>query len=85
MSPLKSLGIARRMKDVIPGVSFPQELFDRLEGASDFREESKAVAVELIEGLREIPGVHGIHVMPIFWESVIPELFESAGLLPRPH
>jgi len=31
-----------------------------------------------------VEGVRGIHIMPVMWESVTPEIVEKAGLLPRP-
>ena len=34
--------------------------------------------------LREIEGVHGIHIMAIEWEQMIAQITEKAGLLPRP-
>jgi len=42
------------------------------------------VAVEMIQALKEIKGVKGVHIMAIAWESIVPEIVEKAGLLPRP-
>jgi hypothetical protein len=59
-----------------------------MESVVDSKEESAAMgvamAVETIKRLREIPGVHGVHIMPVMWESITPKLVEEAGLLPRP-
>ncbi|NWG04747.1 MAG: methylenetetrahydrofolate reductase, partial [Syntrophaceae bacterium] len=38
----------------------------------------------LIQRLREIPGVRGIHIMAIEWEEKVPEIAKASGLLPRP-
>ena len=38
----------------------------------------------IIQQVREIPGVSGVHIMAIEWESAIPTIVERAGLLPRP-
>ena len=38
----------------------------------------------LIEQLKEIPGVHGIHIMAVGWEDIVAEMVERAGLMPRP-
>jgi methylenetetrahydrofolate reductase (NADPH) len=46
--------------------------------------EGIAMAVELIEQLRQIEGVAGVHIMAIEWERKLPEIAERAGLLPRP-
>ena len=34
--------------------------------------------------IKEIPGVHGIHIMAVGWEDIVPTIVEKAGLLPRP-
>ena len=39
---------------------------------------------QIIEQLKEIPGVHGIHIMAVSWEDIVPQVTEMAGLLPRP-
>jgi 5,10-methylenetetrahydrofolate reductase len=48
------------------------------------REEGLAVALEIVEQVRSIPGISGIHLMAIRNEEAILRLVESAGLLPRP-
>jgi len=40
--------------------------------------------VELIQQLREIEGVAGVHIMAVAWEAIVPEIVEKAGLYPRP-
>jgi methylenetetrahydrofolate reductase (NADPH) len=40
--------------------------------------------VEQIQRLRQVPGVHGIHLMAIEWEDAVHGIVERAGLLPRP-
>ena len=41
------------------------------------------IAVEL-QALREIKGVHGVHIMAIEWEEVVPQIVEESKLFPRP-
>ena len=84
VTPLKSARMARYMQENVPGIRLPEELALRMEGAADAKEEGIAIAVETIQALREIPGVAGMHMMPVAWESVIPTIVERAGLLPRP-
>ena len=43
------------------------------------------ICVEIIQQVREIPGVAGVHIMAIEWEEAVPTIVEKAGLLPRPH
>jgi 5,10-methylenetetrahydrofolate reductase len=82
--PIRSAGMARYMRDYVSGVSVPDEVVTRMEQAANAKEEGATIAVELIEQLKEIPGVHGIHIMAVGWEDIVSEITERAGLLPRP-
>jgi methylenetetrahydrofolate reductase (NADPH) len=82
--PMKSAGMARYMRDYVAGLTVPDELVERMEKAEDAKEEGVRIAVELIEQLREIEGVRGVHIMAVAWESIVPVIVERAGLSPRP-
>jgi methylenetetrahydrofolate reductase (NADPH) len=82
--PMKSAGMARYMRDHVAGVEVPDELVTRMKEAQDAKEEGLKICLETIEQLREIPGVHGIHIMAVGWEEMVPVIVEQAGLLPRP-
>jgi len=82
--PIRSLGMARYMKEYVSGISVPDEILTRMEQARSAREEGVKIVLEIIEQLKEIPAVHGIHIMAVGWEDIIPEIVEQAGLLPRP-
>jgi len=82
--PIKSVGMARYMRDYVSGLMVPDELVTRMENAKDAKEEGVQIALEIIEEIRDIPGVHGIHIMAVAWEEVVPLIAERAGLLPRP-
>jgi len=82
--PMKSAGMARYMRDYVAGLTLPDELVERMENAEDAKEEGVTIAVELIEQLREIEGIHGVHIMAVAWESIVPVIVERAGLYPRP-
>ncbi|MFC1913501.1 methylenetetrahydrofolate reductase [Chloroflexota bacterium] len=82
--PIKSTGMARYMRDYVSGISVPDEIVTRMEEAKDTKHEGLKIALEVIEQLKEIAGVHGIHVMAVGWEDIVPEIVEKAGLLPRP-
>jgi methylenetetrahydrofolate reductase (NADPH) len=56
----------------------------RLESASDPKAEGIRIAVESVEALRKVEGVHGVHLMAVGWEDAIPSVVKGAGLLPRP-
>jgi len=82
--PIRSAGMARYMRDYVSGVSVPDEVVARMEQAESAKEEGARIVLEIIEQLKEISGVHGIHVMAVGWEDIVPEIVEKAGLLPRP-
>ena len=82
--PIKSAGMARYMRDYVSGISVPDEIVTRMEEAKDTKQEGLKVALEVIEQLKEIAGIHGIHIMAVGWEDIVPEIVEKAGLLPRP-
>jgi 5,10-methylenetetrahydrofolate reductase len=82
--PMRSLAMARFMREYVAGVSVPDEFLNRLEKAKDTKEEGITIALEIIEQLKEIPGVHGVHIMAVGWEEIVPRIVEKAGLLPRP-
>jgi len=82
--PVKSVGMARYMKDKVAGVYIPDEFITRLEGARSAKEEGIKICLETVEQLKGIKGVHGIHIMAVAWEEVVPGIVEGAKLFPRP-
>jgi methylenetetrahydrofolate reductase (NADPH) len=86
MTPMKSAGMARYMKNRVPGMDVPDELVKRLSDTPKEKqaEEGITICVEAIQRLKEVEGVAGFHVMAIEWEEKVPEIIERAGLYPRP-
>ncbi len=83
IAPLKSLRMAEYMHYKVPGVSIPEAVLKRMERAGDgAAEEGFAIALELIEQVRRLEGVNGIHLMAVGWEEVVPDLVREAGLAP---
>jgi len=82
--PVRSVGMARHMRDNVPGVAVPDEIVSKLEDAKDTKGEGLNICLEIIEQIKDIPGVHGIHIMAVGWEDIVPTIVEKAGLLPRP-
>ena len=84
VTPLKSAGMARYMRDQVPGLSVPNHLVKRMKGAGNAVEEGIEICVEQIQEFREMEGIAGVHLMAIEWEQKVSEIVERAGLLPRP-
>ncbi len=86
VAPIKSVGAARYMQTRIPGMDVPDAVVERLRGVpkEEVSREGIKLCVDIINQVREIKGVAGIHLMAIEWEEVVPEIVEQVGLLPRP-
>jgi methylenetetrahydrofolate reductase (NADPH) len=81
----------------VAGVSVPKALIDRMgkakEAAGDDKKKARElqeaegikIAVELIQQVLAIPGIKGVHIQAIEWESAMPDIVKAAGLYPRPH
>jgi 5,10-methylenetetrahydrofolate reductase len=80
----RSAGMLKYMKANVPGVDVPDAMIARMKASSDPKAEGLKITVELIQGLRQIPGVRGVHLQAIEAEEVLREVAEAAGLLPRP-
>ncbi len=81
IGPLASLRQARWMDENLWGVSIPEPILKRLEGAADERAEGRKICAELIQQLREIPGVRGVHLMAPRQEAAMAEVIELSGVL----
>ena len=84
--PLKSARAAHFMDEEVPGVVLTPEIIKRMDNAGDkeaMQQEGVAIALELIERIKNTPGLSGMHIMAVHWESIVPRLVEEAGL-PRP-
>jgi methylenetetrahydrofolate reductase (NADPH) len=86
VTPLKSAGMANYMASKVAGMDIPEAMLKRISSVSKEQapEEGIAICLETIAELREIEGVHGIHIMAIEWEKKVGEIVKAAGLLPRP-
>jgi methylenetetrahydrofolate reductase (NADPH) len=68
------------MSDAIKGIPSEEKAARR----AAWQETGINICVEIIQQVREIPGVAGVHIMAIEWEEAVPTIVEKAGLLPRP-
>jgi methylenetetrahydrofolate reductase (NADPH) len=86
VTPMKSVGMAKYMKNNVPGMDVPDELIKRLQGVDKKMQadEGIKIACEQIEEFRQLKGIAGVHLMAIEWEHKVPEIAERAKMLPRP-
>lgn len=57
---------------------------DKRDRAEAWKAEGIQICIDLIQQLREIEGVAGVHIMAIEWEEAVKPIVENAGLYPRP-
>jgi methylenetetrahydrofolate reductase (NADPH) len=84
VAPPRSEASVRFMREHLPGVVVPDVVLRRMQGADDPAEEGVRLTVEIIEAVRGIDGIAGVHVMGLGHEDTVRRVIESAGLLPRP-
>jgi methylenetetrahydrofolate reductase (NADPH) len=82
ITPLKSLKMTERMKFHVPGVDIPNEIYNRMKKAEDPKKEGFQIASNLINEIKQIKGLHGIHITALFWEDIIPDLVKKTNLYP---
>ena len=97
VGPLKSTGMARYMRDKVPGMMVPDIFVDRMADAvkgidkadkaakqETWRAEGIKICIEQVQEMKQIEGLAGVHVMAIGWEAAVRPIVEGAGLMPRP-
>jgi 5,10-methylenetetrahydrofolate reductase len=81
VGPLASARTAKWMRANVAGVHIPDAVIARLEGARDQKAEGKRICIEMIQQLREVPGVAGVHVMAYRQEEYVSEIVHESGVL----
>jgi 5,10-methylenetetrahydrofolate reductase len=81
VGPLASARTAKWMREHVPGVHIPDAIVKRIEGAQNQKQEGKKLCIELIQEIREIEGVAGIHVMAYRQEEYVSEIITESGIM----
>lgn len=80
VGPIGSAKTARWLRSKVPGVHIPDEIVRRLEQAADPRLEGRNICIEMIQAIRAIPGVAGVHIMATRQEHQIPDIVRESGV-----
>jgi hypothetical protein len=72
---------AKWIRSNVPGIHIPDSVIARLEGAQDQKKEGKQLCTDIINEVKEIPGVSGIHVMAYRQEEYVAEIVDESGVL----
>jgi methylenetetrahydrofolate reductase (NADPH) len=81
VGPMASAKTAQWIRANVPGVHIPDSVIDRLAGAQKQKQEGKKLCIDLIQEIREIEGVSGVHVMAYRLEEAVAEIIETSGVL----
>lgn len=82
--PLKSANAAHFMAEDVPGVVVPPAVLARMDAVGEDKgaqqEVGVTIALEIIAKLKQTPGIHGMHVMAVHWEEIVPRLVAESGV-----
>ncbi len=81
VGPLASGKTARWIRSNVPGIHIPDHVIERLEGAEKQKAEGKKLCIDIINEVKEIEGVSGIHVMAYRQEEYVAEIVHESGVL----
>lgn len=80
VGPLASAKAARWMRSNVPGIHIPDSVIERMEKSENPSEEGTEICIELMQQIREIAGVAGVHVMAYRREHLVQEIVERSGV-----
>lgn len=81
VGPLRSAKAAEWMRSHVPGVHIPDAIVQRMAGAQDPAREGRQLCIDLIQEIREIRGVSGVHVMAYRQEQTVVDIIQRSGVL----
>lgn len=81
VGPLASAKSADWIRNNVAGVHIPDTIIHRLAQAENQAREGVNICVEMIQKIREISGVHGVHIMAYRQEHTVPEIVKRTGVL----
>jgi 5,10-methylenetetrahydrofolate reductase len=81
VGPLASAKTAKWIRSNVPGIHIPDSVIARLEGAQDQKKEGKQLCIDIINEVKEIEGVSGVHVMAYRQEEYVAEIVHESGIL----
>jgi len=81
VGPLASARTATWIRDNVPGINIPDQIISRLAGAENQKKEGQNICIELIQQVREIEGISGVHVMAYRQEEAVADIIKDSGVL----
>ena len=81
VGPLASARAAEWIRNNVPGIHIPDEVITRLKGAEKQKREGVQLCIELIQEIKQIEGVSGVHIMAYRQEEGVAEIVDRSGVL----
>ena len=81
VGPLRSAKAAEWMRTHVPGLHIPDAIVKRMAGATDGAREGRQICIDLIQEIRTLPGVSGVHLMAYKQEESVAEIIDRSGVL----
>jgi methylenetetrahydrofolate reductase (NADPH) len=81
VGPLRSAKAGEWIRTHVPGVHIPDQVIKRLAAADDPALEGRRLCIELVQEIRTLKGVHGVHLMAYRQEESVAEIIERSGVL----
>ena len=81
VGPFKSAKAAEWIRAHVPGVHIPDAVIARLKGARDQGLEGRQLCTDLVQEIRTIKGIHGVHLMAYKQEEAVAEIIDRSGVL----
>ena len=85
VGPLASARTAKWIRSNVPGIHIPDSVIARIEGAENQKKEGEKICIEIMQEVKEMPGVSGVHVMAYRQEELVAEIVEESGVLKGRH
>lgn len=85
VGPMRSARAAEWMRSNVPGVYIPDSIVERLQKTPKKQQKAEGlqICIEIVEQVRAIEGVAGVHIMAYKQEELVSEIVQQSGLLPR--
>lgn len=81
VGPLASARSARWIRTNVPGIHIPESIVERLDRSDNPKAEGKKLCIDIINEVKEIEGVAGVHVMAYRQEELVAEIVHESGVL----
>jgi methylenetetrahydrofolate reductase (NADPH) len=74
----------QHMKERVSEMSIPENIIECMSRAENQQHEGLRTSVEIVNQLKSVEGIRGAHIMPVAWETILPDIINLLRLFPQP-